>query len=66
MERQRVDVLARQHMGLRAPMSVYEVHLGSWRRDATDPRRLMGYREIAAPLIEHVSQCGFTHVDSCL
>ncbi len=52
-----------ERMGLGAPMSVYEVHLGSWRRDPEDPRRLMGYREIAAPLIEHVNRCGFTHVE---
>ena len=48
---------------LDAPMSVYEVHLGSWRRDPADPRRLLHYREMAEPLIEHVRGCGFTHVE---
>jgi 1,4-alpha-glucan branching enzyme len=48
---------------LDAPVSVYEVHLGSWRRDPSDPRRLFSYREIAAPLIEHMTRCGFTHVE---
>jgi len=38
------------------PMSVYEVHLGSWRHG-------LGYREIADPLIAHVQQTGFTHVE---
>jgi 1,4-alpha-glucan branching enzyme len=51
------------HMALGAPMSVYEVHLGSWRRDPSDPRRLLGYTEIAEPLVEHVLRCGFTHVE---
>jgi 1,4-alpha-glucan branching enzyme len=50
-------------IALDAPVSVYEVHLGSWRRDPTDPSRLYGYREIAGPLIEHVTRSGFTHVE---
>jgi 1,4-alpha-glucan branching enzyme len=48
---------------LDAPLSVYEVHLGSWRRDPSDPRRFLGYAEIAEPLIRHVAQSGFTHVE---
>jgi 1,4-alpha-glucan branching enzyme len=48
---------------LNAPSSVYEVHLGSWRRDPASPRRLLSYTEIAQPLIEHVVSCGFTHVE---
>jgi 1,4-alpha-glucan branching enzyme len=48
---------------LEAPLSVYEVHLGSWRRGSADWRRLLSYREIAEPLIEHVRRCGFTHVE---
>jgi 1,4-alpha-glucan branching enzyme len=50
-------------IALDAPVSVYEVHLGSWRRDPGDPGRLLGYTEVAEPLIEHVQQCGFTHVE---
>ncbi|MCZ7526000.1 MAG: 1,4-alpha-glucan branching protein GlgB [Acidimicrobiia bacterium] len=42
------------------PMAVYEVHLGSWRRE---DGRMLGYREIAAPLAEHVRRMGFTHVE---
>ncbi|HWU28523.1 MAG TPA: 1,4-alpha-glucan branching protein GlgB [Microbacterium sp.] len=38
------------------PMSVYELHLGSWREG-------LGYREIADELIEHVGATGFTHVE---
>jgi 1,4-alpha-glucan branching enzyme len=46
---------------LDAPMSQYEVHIGSWRRgpDGT----FLGYRGIAAPLVEHVKNMGFTHVE---
>ncbi len=41
---------------LDGPMSVYEVHLGSWRPG-------LGYREAADPLIEYVTRTGFTHVE---
>jgi 1,4-alpha-glucan branching enzyme len=46
-----------------APMSVYEVHLGSWRRDPNDPHRERGYREIADELAAYVEDMGFTHVE---
>ncbi len=51
------------HIRLDAPLSVYEVHLGSWRRDPSDPARLLGYAEVAEPLIRHVHEMGFTHVE---
>jgi 1,4-alpha-glucan branching enzyme len=46
---------------LDAPISMYEMHLGSWRRkpDGT----WLGYRELAPQLIEHLKRCGFTHVE---
>ena len=43
------------------PISVYEVHIGSWRRH-TDGTFLT-YREIAKPLADHVGKLGFTHVE---
>ncbi|MGD8339207.1 MAG: 1,4-alpha-glucan branching protein GlgB [Gammaproteobacteria bacterium] len=46
---------------LHAPMSIYELHLGSWRRHQDG--RFMSYREIAAPLTDHVRELGFTHVE---
>ncbi|HWD94985.1 MAG TPA: 1,4-alpha-glucan branching protein GlgB [Acidimicrobiales bacterium] len=52
-----------QRASLAAPVSIYELHLGSWRRDPTDPERFLSYREVAEPLIEHVRACGFTHVE---
>jgi len=50
--------------GLDAPMAIYELHLGSWRRkdDGSGPRP-MTYRELADPLIYHVEAMGFTHVE---
>jgi 1,4-alpha-glucan branching enzyme len=46
---------------LDAPISIYEVHLGSWRR--ADGGGFLGYREIAHSLAEHVRSLGFTHVE---
>jgi 1,4-alpha-glucan branching enzyme len=48
---------------LRSPISVYEVHLGSWRRVPGEGNRPMTYRELAAPLIEYVKWLGFSHVE---
>lgn len=52
-----------QHNHRQAPLSTYEVHLGSWRRDPQQPDRLLSYREIAEPLVAHVLKMGFTHVE---
>ncbi len=46
---------------LRAPISIYELHLGSWQRTADGA--FVNYRELAAPLISHVREHGFTHVE---
>ncbi|MBI5384619.1 MAG: 1,4-alpha-glucan branching protein GlgB [Verrucomicrobia bacterium] len=46
---------------LRRPMSVYEVHLGSWRKKPTGDS--LGYREMASALIDYVRRVGFTHVE---
>ena len=43
-----------------APFSVYEVHLGSWRRPSG---KLPSYREIAKPLAEYAVRMGFTHIE---
>ena len=44
------------------PMSIYEVHLGSWRRSVHN-RELLSYTELIDALVEHVSAMGFTHVE---
>lgn len=45
------------------PISVYEVHIGSWRRVAEEGNRSLTYRELAAQLIPYVKELGFTHVE---
>jgi 1,4-alpha-glucan branching enzyme len=47
----------------REPMSIYELHLGSWRRDPNRPGDVLTYAEIVDDLVEHVHRCGFTHVE---
>jgi 1,4-alpha-glucan branching enzyme len=46
-----------------APMSIYEVHLGSWRLNPLEGNRLLTYRELAEELGAYVSDLGFTHVE---
>ncbi len=46
-----------------APISIYEVHLGSWMRVPEEGRRWLTYREIAPKLADHVQAMGFTHVE---
>ncbi len=53
----------RKRNALNAPMSIYEVHLGSWRRVPEHGNRWLGYREIADPLADYVQRMGFTHVE---
>lgn len=49
--------------GLSAPMSIYEVHVGSWQRLAEENDRPLSYRELAQPLAEYVRKMNFTHVE---
>ena len=51
----------RRRNALDAPLAIYEVHLGSWRRDAQG--RWFGYRELAHRLADYVRETGFTHVE---
>src|SRR6266496_115320 len=53
----------RARNGLDAPMSIYEVHLGSWMRVPEERHRMLSYREIAPKLAAHARTCGFTHVE---
>lgn len=48
---------------LKAPMSVYEMHLGSWMRGTDDPEKYFSYREIAERLVPYIKEMGFTHVE---
>ncbi|MEP6862094.1 MAG: 1,4-alpha-glucan branching protein GlgB [Deltaproteobacteria bacterium] len=49
------------HSSPTAPVSIYECHLGSWRRG--DGGRMLTYREVAPLLVEHVGKLGFSHVE---
>lgn len=48
---------------LTAPMSIYEVHLGSWRRAPEEGNRWLTYRELAPALATYVKSMGYTHVE---
>jgi len=45
------------------PISVYELHVGSWQRDPNNPERVLNCREVAAALVPYVVEMGFTHVE---
>ncbi|HUF84117.1 MAG TPA: 1,4-alpha-glucan branching protein GlgB, partial [Acidimicrobiia bacterium] len=48
---------------LDAPVSIYELHVGSWRRKPEEGDRPLTYRELAEPLTAHLLELGFTHVE---
>ncbi len=51
----------REHF--RQPLSIYEVHFGSWRRVAEENNRPFSYREMAEPLASYAKEMGITHVE---
>ena len=51
----------RERDALRSPMSIYEVHVGSWRKKSANES--WSYRELAEPLVLYVKRMGFTHVE---
>jgi 1,4-alpha-glucan branching enzyme len=52
---------AMQHRG--APISIYEVHLGSWQRVPEENDRFLTYDELADRLLPYVKEMGFTHIE---
>ena len=48
---------------LEQPLSIYEVHLGSWKRFAEGPTDWLGYRELAHELVKYCQQMGYTHIE---
>jgi 1,4-alpha-glucan branching enzyme len=48
---------------LDAPMAIYEVHAGSWRRRPDEGNRPLTWRELAAELVPYVKDLGFTHIE---
>jgi 1,4-alpha-glucan branching enzyme len=55
-ERQRANALD-------APVSIYEVHLGSWRRHAEQGNRFLGWNELAVQLVDYAVDMGYTHLE---
>lgn len=53
----------KERHGVDQPMSVYEVHLESWRRVPEDGGRPLSYRELATDLVAYVRDMGFTHIE---
>jgi 1,4-alpha-glucan branching enzyme len=53
----------RQRDPLKQPISIYEVHLGSWRRIPEEQQRFLTYREAADQLIPYVQEMGYTHIE---
>jgi len=53
----------RNRNNLLSPMSIYELHLGSWMRVPEENNRFLNYREIAVKLVEYVKKMGYTHVE---
>jgi 1,4-alpha-glucan branching enzyme len=51
----------RERDALRSPMSIYEVHIGSWQKKSANES--WSYRELAEPLVLYVKRMGFTHVE---
>lgn len=47
----------------RSPVSVYEVHLGSWQRRVEEGNRYFSYIELASTLVPYVKEMGFTHIE---
>jgi 1,4-alpha-glucan branching enzyme len=48
---------------LDAPISIFEVHLGSWKRKVEEGNAFLGYRELADQLVEYLDGLGFTHIE---
>lgn len=48
---------------LNSPMSIYEIHIGSWKRIPEEHNRSLNYRELARELVEHLKDTAFTHVE---
>ena len=51
----------KNHDWLKEPMSIYEVHLGSWQRDENGD--FLSYKELAHRLVPYVNELGFTHIE---
>ena len=62
MDREWMENRSRKN-ALDSPISIYEVHLGSWKRMPEESNRSLTYRELAVALADYVHDAGFTHVE---
>lgn len=53
----------RENHLLNRPISIYEVHLGSWKRKVEEENRCLTYRELAHELVLYVQEMGYTHIE---
>ena len=53
----------KQKKNMNAPMFIYEMHLGSWRKPEDEEKLFYNYREIAPMLADYVKEMGYTHVE---
>jgi 1,4-alpha-glucan branching enzyme len=52
-----------KHNDREGPIAIYEVHLGSWRRNLAENGRYLTYKELAQQLVPYVREMGFTHIE---
>ncbi len=52
-----------RHNAHDAPVSVYEMHLGSWKRKVEEDNRYLSYRELAVELLAYLKEMNYTHVE---
>jgi 1,4-alpha-glucan branching enzyme len=52
-----------ERQSFRKPISIYEVHLASWRRKGSNNDEYLTYRDLTDELIPYVKDCGFTHIE---
>lgn len=48
---------------IHSPISIYEMHFGSWKRSPEDPTSYLGYRDVADLIVPYIKESGFTHVE---
>lgn len=53
----------RERDALTSPMSIYEVHLGSWKRHGENDGEWLTYRELADELVGYIKEMGYTHIE---
>jgi len=57
------EELRRKRNTINSPISIYEMHIGSWRRNSLEGNRYLTYRELAVELVDYISEMEFTHVE---